>query len=72
MNVRNDRRRPCAAVLVTAAFFFATLIAHSLWIPQQLVLQPAVHRLSLVTCYPFDSLTAGGPLRYVVTALPVR
>jgi sortase A len=25
-------------------------------------------RLSLVTCYPFDALTAGGPLRYVVTA----
>ncbi len=24
--------------------------------------------LSLVTCYPFDSLDAGGPLRYVVTA----
>ncbi len=24
--------------------------------------------LSLVTCYPFDSLNAGGPLRYVVTA----
>ncbi len=38
---------------------------------QQLVLEPGVHRLSLVTCYPFDSLTAGGPLRYVVTALPV-
>lgn len=39
---------------------------------QQLVLEPTLHRLSLVTCYPFDSLTAGGPLRYVVTALPVR
>jgi sortase A len=25
-------------------------------------------RLSLVTCYPFDALTPGGPLRYVVTA----
>jgi sortase A len=24
--------------------------------------------LSLVTCYPFDALTPGGPLRYVVTA----
>ena len=24
--------------------------------------------LSLVTCYPFDALDAGGPLRYVVTA----
>ena len=26
--------------------------------------------LLLVTCYPFDALQAGGPLRYVVTALP--
>ena len=24
--------------------------------------------LALVTCYPFDAVTAGGPLRYVVTA----
>jgi sortase A len=24
--------------------------------------------LVLVTCYPFDSVMAGGPLRYVVTA----
>jgi sortase A len=39
---------------------------------QQLVLEPTLQRLSLVTCYPFDSLTAGGPLRYVVTALPVQ
>lgn len=28
-------------------------------------------RLTLITCYPFDALTAGGPLRYVVTAMPV-
>jgi sortase A len=26
--------------------------------------------LLLVTCYPFDALQAGGPLRYVVTAVP--
>ena len=26
-------------------------------------------RLTLVTCYPFDALRAGGPLRYVVVAL---
>ena len=26
--------------------------------------------LLLVTCYPFDALRAGGPLRYVVSALP--
>lgn len=25
-------------------------------------------RLTLVTCYPFDSLSSGGPLRYVVVA----
>ena len=25
-------------------------------------------RLVLSTCYPFDALTAGGPLRYVVFA----
>ena len=24
--------------------------------------------LSLVTCYPFDALQPGGPMRYVVTA----
>lgn len=29
-------------------------------------------RLTLITCYPFDALRAGGPLRYVVTALPVE
>jgi sortase A len=28
-------------------------------------------RLVLVTCYPFDGWVPGGPLRYVVTALPV-
>lgn len=35
------------------------------------VLEPAISRLSLVTCYPFDSVVAGGPLRYVVTAVPL-
>ena len=28
----------------------------------------AVSALVLLTCYPFDAVTAGGPLRYVVTA----
>jgi len=28
-------------------------------------------RLTLVTCYPFDALRAGGPQRYVVTALAI-
>jgi len=36
----------------------------------ELVIEPGMDRLSLVTCYPFDSLQGGGPLRYVVTALP--
>ncbi|WP_456371957.1 class GN sortase [Thiolapillus sp.] len=26
--------------------------------------------LHLITCYPFDALVPGGPLRYVVTAIP--
>jgi sortase A len=36
----------------------------------ELVIEPGTSRLSLVTCYPFDSPSAGGPMRYVVTALP--
>ena len=33
-----------------------------------LLLDTQQSMLSLVTCYPFDALEAGGPLRYVVTA----
>jgi sortase A len=33
-----------------------------------LVLDTDLAMLTLVTCYPFDALEAGGPLRYVVTA----
>ncbi|MCZ6829991.1 MAG: class GN sortase [Gammaproteobacteria bacterium] len=33
-------------------------------------LKPVAAGLLLVTCYPFEALRAGGPLRYVVTALP--
>ena len=33
-----------------------------------LVLDTDTAMLTLVTCYPFDALEAGGPLRYVVTA----
>ena len=36
----------------------------------ELVIEPGMRRLSLVTCYPFDAAAPGGPLRYVVTALP--
>jgi len=32
---------------------------------------PGESRLTLVTCYPFDALRAGGPLRYVVTAMAI-
>jgi sortase A len=39
---------------------------------EELVIEPGMVRLSLVTCYPFDSLNTDGPLRYVVTALPVE
>jgi sortase A len=34
-------------------------------------LNSEVNELLLITCYPFDALRAGGPLRYVVTARPV-
>jgi sortase A len=34
----------------------------------ELVIEPGVDRLSLVTCFPFDSAAAGGPLRFVATA----
>ncbi len=37
---------------------------------QQLVIDNSVERLTLLTCYPFNATTAGGPLRWVVTALP--
>jgi sortase A len=37
---------------------------------RQLVDRDGSDRLLLVTCYPFDTLRPGGPLRYVVTARP--
>jgi sortase A len=37
---------------------------------QSLIIDDSVDRLTLLTCYPFDAATAGGPLRWVVTALP--
>lgn len=39
---------------------------------QELVLLTGIQRLTLVTCYPPDAPLAGGPLRLVVTALPVN
>lgn len=38
---------------------------------EQIVFEPGRNRLTLVTCYPFNAVGAGGPLRLVVTALPV-
>lgn len=38
---------------------------------EELVTLQVADRLTLVTCYPFDAPIAGGPLRLVVTALPV-
>ena len=37
---------------------------------RQARLSPALGRtaLTLVTCYPFDAVTPGGPLRYLVSA----
>ncbi len=33
-----------------------------------ITLDPSQPRLVLVTCYPFDAMMPGGPLRYVVVA----
>ena len=37
---------------------------------RQLVIDESIERLTLLTCYPFDATTSGGPLRWVVTAVP--
>ena len=37
---------------------------------RKLVLSRSDDRLTLVTCYPFDAIATGGPLRYVVVATP--
>lgn len=37
---------------------------------QQLVIDDSMERLTLLTCYPFETAISGGPLRWVVTALP--
>ena len=33
-----------------------------------LLINPAAEQLQLISCYPFNALKAGGPLRYIVTA----
>ena len=35
------------------------------------VLASTDDRLTLITCYPFDAVQVGGPLRFVVTAEPL-
>ena len=37
---------------------------------QQLSIDDSIERLTLLTCYPFHALTPGGPMRWVVTAVP--
>lgn len=37
----------------------------------EIVIDNSQDRLTLITCYPFDAPSAGGPLRWVVTAVPV-
>jgi sortase A len=37
----------------------------------QAVLSQEKTALTLVTCYPFDAIVAGGPLRYVIEARPI-
>ncbi|MCB1706568.1 MAG: class GN sortase [Halioglobus sp.] len=39
---------------------------------ESLSVDTETNALLLVTCYPFDALQAGGPLRYVVTVLPAE
>jgi sortase A len=39
---------------------------------EQLALDPRRDLLMLVTCWPFDAVVSGGPLRYVVLAVPVE
>ena len=46
----------------------AIVDVHALAIPRD----TPVPTLTLVTCYPFDALVPGGPLRYVVTAEAAR
>jgi sortase A len=37
---------------------------------ERIGVDPGTDALLLVTCWPFDAVAAGGPLRYLVTALP--
>jgi len=35
---------------------------------EALILEPTSNKLTLITCYPFDAIQAGGPLRYRIDA----
>ncbi|MBD8525131.1 class GN sortase [Pseudomarimonas arenosa] len=39
---------------------------------ERLTIDDAQDRLVLVTCWPFNAMTSGGPMRYVVTAIPLE
>lgn len=39
---------------------------HPVW-----AISPARDEIQLVTCYPFDAIVPGGPLRYIVTAVRI-
>lgn len=39
---------------------------------EHVVINSAKNRLQLITCYPFDAIVAGGPLRYIVTASVIK
>lgn len=39
---------------------------------ESLMVQKEKHALILVTCYPFNALQTGGPLRFIVVATPVN
>jgi sortase A len=39
---------------------------------EQIFIAPSINRLQLITCYPFDAIVTGGPLRYVVTASVIK
>ena len=57
----SKKNRAKAAVAGRASYTFIAV-----------ALDAAQPRLTLVTCYPFDAVVPGGPLRLVVTADPQR
>lgn len=60
--------RPDGARISYRVHWAEVLDRREVWVAKQ----EGPARLTLVTCYPFDALRAGGPLRYVVVALAAR